>query len=68
MGVSSSHHIGASLVDFRMNHETGLIDHSLVSTLTYKTLVVNQDQIRCFYKRKVLCERIDPEVIFEDRI
>lgn len=68
MGMSSSNDIGASLVDFGMNHEPSLVDHSLVSALAYKAFIVNQDQVRCFDKRKVLCERVDPEVIFENRI
>lgn len=68
MSVSSSNDIRASLVDFGMNHETSLVDHSLVSALAYKAFVVNQNQVRCFDKRKVLCERVDPEVIFENRI
>ena len=61
-------YIRPGLVDFRMNHESSLVDGVLGTTLGDVALGIDKNQIRCLDGGEVLGEGIHPEVILQDGV
>lgn len=64
--VTSCVHVGPCFVDCRVNSECGRVDW-LISFYN-KTLLIHKNQIRDLYLREVHGERIQPEMIGQNRV
>lgn len=68
VSVRRGDHIRAGLVNFRMDHESCLVDRQLGTSFSDISLVIHKDKVRGFDSREMLSKGVHPEMVLQDRI
>lgn len=68
MRMSSCPDVGTSFVHLGVDHESGRVDHGLVSALYDKSIAIDENQVRCLHRAEVCGIRVEPQMIREDGI
>lgn len=68
MSMRRGNDIRTGLVDFRVNHESSLVDGQLGTSFSDISITVHQDQIGGLDGGKVLGKGVHPKVVFQNRV